>query len=398
MDLRQDRRLEAKGMRMGGYVPLGYEPDGRTLTINEAEARTVRALFRLNLEHGNVRRVKEQADRLGLTTKLRNGGDGRMRGGRALSRSYNYKLLGNPFYIGRIARKKMTYEGQHPAIIDAETWDAAQAKLATGACERSSGARATESSPLIGKLFDERGAPLTPTHAVKAGRRYRYYESKQLLGGTVAENKDQSGWRLPAREIDRMVGQAVQRLLADRAALAHAARDGGMAAKHVSRLLDAAAQWRGEILDLVRRVDLRADRTAINLDLLPLSGEAGVIVCHAMPGRIKRRGVEMRLVLDGPGTQAARSDPALIKVVARAHRWFDDLVTSRVQSLVEIAKREGVSDRYVSHLMPFAFLAPVILEAILEGAQPVDLTAERLTKYTNLPLIWSEQTVLLQFD
>ena len=110
-----------KGLWMGGLVPLGYEPNGRTLFMNKAEAETVRTLFRLYLEHGTVRQVKAEADRLALKTKIRNGGQ--MRGGRPLSRGHIYKLLSNPLYVGRIAHRGKIYEGQHPAIIDAETWD-----------------------------------------------------------------------------------------------------------------------------------------------------------------------------------------------------------------------------------------------------------------------------------
>jgi len=58
----------------------------------------------------------------------------------------------------------------------------------------------------------------------------------------------------------------------------------------------------------------------------------------------------------------------------------------------------GVSDRYVSHLLPLAFLAPRFVEAILAGNQPVDLTTEILIKRTDLPLDWSEQKALLGFD
>ncbi len=171
-------RAKRKGMWMGGNVPLGYVPDGRTLIINEAEAETVRTVFRLYLEHGNVRKVREEADRLRLTTKVRRCVNGNMRGGQPLSRGYIYKLLSNPLYVGRIAHKGKTYDGQHPAIIDAETWDAVQAKLATNTRERRS--RAREPSPLAGKLFDETSVALTPSHAVKSGRRYRYYVSRNL--------------------------------------------------------------------------------------------------------------------------------------------------------------------------------------------------------------------------
>ncbi len=106
----------------------------------------------------------------------------------------------------------------------------------------------------------------------------------------------------------------------------------------------------------------------------------------------------MRLILDGAGTEAARRDPALIRAVARAHRWFDNLVSGRARSLRKIAKKEGFSDRYVSNLMPLAFLSPEIVETILAGTQPVEFTAETLIKRTKSPLSWSERKVLLGLD
>ena len=136
------------------------------------------------------------------------------------------------------------------------------------------------------------------------------------------------------------------------------------------------------------------------MDLTPVTGETAVLIRHAVPTRLKRRGVEMRLVIDGLGnvSRTANPEPALIKAVARAYRWFDELASGRAESLREIAKAEGVGDRYVSRLLPLAFLAPDIVETILAGAQPVDLTAERLTKHTELPLRWVEQTALLEFN
>jgi hypothetical protein len=108
----------------------------------------------------------------------------------------------------------------------------------------------------------------------------------------------------------------------------------------------------------------------------------------------------MRLVLDS-AQEDARSrhpDPALIKAAVRAHRWFDDLVSGRAQSFADIARAEGVSEQYVGYLMPLAFLAPDIVVAILEGTQPVDLTAEKLVKRTDLPLDWALQKELLDLN
>ena len=106
----------------------------------------------------------------------------------------------------------------------------------------------------------------------------------------------------------------------------------------------------------------------------------------------------MRLVLDGVGPGPSKPDPALIKAVVRARKWFDDKFSGEARSLGDIASAEGVSDRYVARLLLLAFLAPEIVEAILAGTQPPDLTAERLTKQTEFPLSWAEQKALLGFD
>jgi hypothetical protein len=119
---------------------------------------------------------------------------------------------------------------------------------------------------------------------------------------------------------------------------------------------------------------------------------------RVIPARIKRRGVEMRLVLDGTETETTRPDPALIRAVARAHKWFDELATGRARSIGEIAENENVSNRYISRLLPLAFLAPHIVEAIFAGRHPADVTAEALTKQVRLPIVWADQKAMLGFD
>jgi site-specific DNA recombinase len=108
--------------------------------------------------------------------------------------------------------------------------------------------------------------------------------------------------------------------------------------------------------------------------------------------QIKRRGVELRLLMNGDRGKAQKADPALLKAIARAHRWFDDLVTGRVASMAEIGKREGLPKNYVSWLIRLAFLAPDIVEAIIQGNHPPDLTAQTLiTRRIELPLQWEAQ-------
>ena len=106
--------------------------------------------------------------------------------------------------------------------------------------------------------------------------------------------------------------------------------------------------------------------------------------------QMKRRGVEMRMVLDGHAPPCY-VDRALLKTVARAHRWVDDLLAGRVRSVGEIAKREQVSPGYVWRLMPLGFLAPKIVQAFVDGRHPPELTAIALTKRVALPALWSAQ-------
>jgi hypothetical protein len=109
-----------------------------------------------------------------------------------------------------------------------------------------------------------------------------------------------------------------------------------------------------------------------------------------------RRGAETKLV---PPELAQRShsstcDSVLIKAIARGHAWFEKLATGRARSLQELAKRDGITRRYIRRLFGLAFLSPQLVEAILQGRQPVELTATRLTEL-DLPLDWTEQHKLL---
>ena len=167
----------------------------------------------------------------------------------------------------------------------------------------------------------------------------------------------------------------------------------------MSGLLEGARDWRGNALDLVKRVDLAAGEIAMDIDLAQfLSG--GAVVRHVVPARIRRRGVERRLVLwgDKGGPADAQVDPALVKAIVRGRTWLEQLATGRVRSIAEIAEAEGVSSRYVGQLIPLAFLAPDIVAKILSGTQPVDLTTQDLTKRIDLPLAWAAQRTLLGFE
>src|SRR5213079_516767 len=145
-----------KGMWMGGNVPLGYDASERTLVINPAEAETVRRIFALYRELGCVRRVKNEADHLGLHTKRTPRADGTERGGKPFTRGHIYAVLSNPIYTGRIAHKGQLHPGQHSALIDDASWSIVRDQLAAKTRDHRHRAKAVEPSLLVGLLVDAR--------------------------------------------------------------------------------------------------------------------------------------------------------------------------------------------------------------------------------------------------
>jgi hypothetical protein len=171
-------------------------------------------------------------------------------------------------------------------------------------------------------------------------------------------------------------------------------------------LLHGSPGERGELLrDLIEQVvitDLQIS-VALRKSALLAKTDAGSepnpqgTILLAAPIAFRRRGIETKLVLPSALEQQkpGRADAALVKAVARGRLWFEQLAVGQAASLQAIADREGVSARYVSRLLPLAFLAPDIVELILEGRQPAALSVERLTNRLDLPLDWVDQRELL---
>src|ERR1019366_5365635 len=153
--------------------------------------------------------------------------NGKRAGGNLFFRGALYGLLSNPIYIGEIRHKGVRHPGLHEPIVDRDLWDSTQLMLRSHAATHTPRARKSAPSPLTGKLFHDSGQSLTPSHAAKGERRYRYYVSRNLINGTPGSGR--SGWRLPAPEIERTVASAASTILSDEAAIADAALKIGLA-------------------------------------------------------------------------------------------------------------------------------------------------------------------------
>jgi site-specific DNA recombinase len=261
-------------------------------------------------------------------------------------------------------------------------------------------------SPLAGKLFDESGEPLYVQGAAKGQRRYRYYVSRTLVRG-ASDEATEPGWRMAAPEIEQRVAAAALAVLGDRPALALALEQSGLEPHRLPAVLQAAHAWLerlasksdavAALAELVERVQLGREslRLALKVPLAPtepsdLISPVSLPLSKSVPMQMKRRGNETRVVLEGCFTPN-RVDLPLQKVVARGRKWSQDLLARRVPSVRAIARREHVAPRYVRELLPLGFLAPTIVEAIVAGRQPSDLTVIQLLRRLDLPLLWSAQ-------
>jgi site-specific DNA recombinase len=401
-----------KGMWMGGFAPLGYDVCDRRIVIDEREAETVRYIFRRYQELGCVRLLKEDLDRRGVVSKRRTSKTGIESGGHSFSRGALYALLLNPIYLGEIRHKSLRHPGQHQAIVDRAVWERTQQQLQEHRVRPKSHA-SLEKSPLTGRLVDENGAGLTPSHARKGERKYRYYVSRNFPAQGLAPSR--VGWRLPARELEDRVAAAVGEMLGDESAVLEADQKTDIDSSQIDRVLHAARTWRHRLQSeaeqtsaigaLVERVELKSDGIRVSIKLPIASAEKSqaqlpdqVAIARSFPMQLKRRGAELRLIVGDHNRSAAIVDLSLLKAVARAHRWFDEISTGKARSLAAIAAREGLAVRYVGRLIRLAFLAPEIVESIVEGRQPTTLTAEALTRRIELPLSWCSQRTALNLE
>jgi hypothetical protein len=329
-------------------------------------------------------------------------------------------MLQNRIYRGEIVHKERSYPGEHAPIIDQELWDMVQAQLAGNVAQRNAGGRAGQPSLLAGMLFDGDGNRMTPSHAVKKGTRYRYYVSRPLI---IKDQADRStGRRIPAGEIEQLVAGRVRRWLLDPGSIYQATSawlpEPSIQQRLVARAAEIGRQWsklppartRAVFAALIERVEVRIDQVDIHLRPTRLSAlfDAAVppsqsvleqeTVILSVATRLRRAGMEIRMLVDGTDPFAAvKPDARLVKLLLRARRFNATLVQSEDVAFAALAAREGVSRSYFTRVVRLSYLAPGITQAIIEGRQPRDLTAEKLLAHSRLPLGWHDQRTALGF-
>lgn len=365
---------KAKGMWMGGTLPLGYNlpaPGSRTLTPNAAEAETVRTIFATYLELGSVHALERQLRDQGVCSKSHVTAKGQVRGGGRFSRGALFHLLRNRLYLGEINHRAETHPGLHLAIVDRGIFDAVQVKLdsQTRRPKRSDGGKVH--APFTGRIFDGDGQPMSPTFCYgRGGKLYRYYVSALLQQGHIRCPDDPSLRRISATVIE-----------------AHLA----------ARLSALIPQPPEQPLDLLLRIEIHA---AHIIACLPAKLQRAIgprlkssevtspdpadptRFCLTLPFQVSTARGRTELVVGV--SSGACSNSTLIGALRAAH----SLASNNGAGIPSIIVAPTSS--YQRRLASLAFLAPDIQDAILAGHQPSGLSLADLMDH-DIPVLWSEQ-------
>ncbi|HEY6257629.1 MAG TPA: recombinase family protein [Xanthobacteraceae bacterium] len=368
-----------KGIWVGGPVPLGYAAMDKKAIVVPAEAETVRAIFTRYLELGSVKGLAEDLERRGIRSKQRQLKDGRIVGGVAFGVGGLAHLLRNRFYIGEVVYRGETFRGGHEPILDLALFAAVQAKLASQAVDRRCRIRGL-SALLTGRLFDEQGRCMTPTHTNKKGVRYSYYVSHAVLRKRSAVLIG----RVAAPELEARVVDAVRRHLQVDSTASNpiAETDRELIERH---LLRATLSMTAITLHLRQEI---ADPEASGPQDLPAAGTAAaakVTIPWTIPAEAPVKGIIHVPAHNTPLKPGSRE--TLLIALAKARKWVKGI--ERGQTFADIADREGKAERHIRHLVRLAFVSPRIITGIIDGTAPAGITATTLM--SGLSHSWAEQ-------
>jgi len=235
---------------------------------------------------------------------------------------------------------------------------------------------------LTGLLFDDAGHRMVPTHATKAGVRYRYYVSTPFLHGEAKTASAGSVSRIPAADIEAVVVKFVQE---------HLATKQDKSTTGAVRLGD-----RGDLEQLVAGIVVCKDRLIVRLksDNAEEASDCPDDQSLSIPWQ-KPPSKRSREILLPHNASRSKVRPqqferraGLVSAIARGRRWLDDVVSGRVTTVAQLCTREKCSVRQVNMTISLAFLAPNLVKAAVEGRLPRGIGIERLR---DPPTEWGRQ-------
>lgn len=371
---------KAKGLWMGGTVPLGYDAVDKKLVVNEQEAATVRSIFAKFIELKSVTGTLDWVRQQDLRTKLR-----QRRGAAAGGAPFQYGslrcVLSNRTYVGEVEHKDKIFPGQQHAIVSRATFEEAQRILATLSSDEMRRPKLVSNSLLQGIIMDRHGRRMGPVHTTRSGQRFRYY----VTHPKSLEHDGPAAYRLAADELERRCCELLAEHLADQVTSV----DGEAEANRLTAILTE-----GPNED--RRKIIVANIRAIVIGDAELTMEMATGQKLTLRLERVRHGNDAALII-GPAldAQGSKADPQLLILLRDAQRAQALALGRPKLSLEQLAAKFGRSPERYKRLLRLSYLSPAIVASVIDGTQPARLTNRFLQNLDGLPLSWSEQEELL---
>ena len=413
-----------RGMWMGGAIPLGYDAVEGKLHVNTDEAKIVRFLFESFIETSSPTDTIRKATEAGYKSKARRAKNGKHYPARNFTKPSLYQILRNQLYIGNIEHKEKgeAYDGLHDAIITEDMFNQAQSVLNTNPKYRQRKSKNDRPYLLKGLLKDPKGYSLTPTYSKKKDKIYRYYVSTHAIKTTYDNCPLKT---ISAPFLEEVILDQVKRALTniEWVQRIQSQNDDIVTLPDIRIALKNFDVMWAELFpaEQARIIQLVIDGIIVHPDKIIITFHpSGMLsVLHQFMPDLKTHGdIDDPMVMEIPvqfqrKTKRKRIttpdghnvvdmsneniDDALVKAIARAHRWQKMLDTREAKSIQAIADLENLSGTYAQKVIRLTDLAPDITSAILEGKQPESLQINTLIKGKPLPLDWNEQRALLGF-
>ena len=392
-----------KGMWINGKSPIGYKLENKKLVPDYNFIPTVITIFEKYIELESVFKLKSYLDGNNIKTRT----------DKNFSKGSLYKLLSNKVYIGLVHYKGMYYKGEHEGIIEEAVFNKAQELLEKNQNNNKCKPSAKSPSLLASKLFDNKANKMSPSHSNKNGKRYRYYMSQPIVQGCKHQAGDLS--KIPSGEIENLVRKEISNFLADKDRSQEYIADFDvhkqkmilskapafyLTNNFIRAILAKVVLYKEKVEIIICKVQLIKGLESIItgellLDEAKHNPEEPIIITREVRISTTSRNGSV-LIVNNAESKEVNINPFLVKIIAKSYYWNKLIDEGKAQSSRDIQRLEGHNNNnYVKEILRLKFLAPEIVEAILNGKQPRDLTADKLRKIKTID--WQEQMKILNF-
>lgn len=377
-----------KGMWMGGNVAIGYKVENKTLVPDSPWNEAVQQIFDKYLELKSVTKLKADLEEKNIKGKS----------GIHFSKGNLYYILSNVIYTGQVKHKGNIYDGEHPAIIEKEIFERVQEIMYKNRVDKNCGEKSGLNSLLTGKIFDDKGNRMTPSHSNTRKRKYRYYVS--LAVTKLEKGKEGSVSKIPAGEIEKYVAEAIKEFLTDTKKIQKYIKDFDIIKqKEILKAIKSIENFSEPklIRAILSKVIISTDSIEITLDedvliktlenlvdgteLLEVTAtETTVPITILKKVEITKTSRSGNiLIINASDDPAAIPNPYLISAIVKSHYWNKLLLEGKFKSIAEIQKFEGMKDlSYIKSVRRLKFIPPRLTEQILNGTQPKNLSVQKL--------------------